>query len=362
MYNEFKNHEKTDKVKWIAAFVSIALLFVGVIAALIPAYSAPQNDAEVSEDEVAYAASVIEYTESANNAEIESRYVATRGVKLMSGAMTVGDEVLTQTVNATVLPTTATNNKVDWSVAWAEPDGTFENGKTVTEYVTVTPVSDGSTTATITCHQAFPDATVIVTVTTRVGHFTATTVVNYIGIPSVMEIADNGEFDAQGRYAALAQATTEFDIDLNNVLGVVTDKYYSEYADFEIVSVEAVGSFVCSGKTFNSMVNMWTPISETRTIRLADIMEGRFTVSLDGSKLKIIAGDPIESYSIIETIDGSATGLPSTINQFSYSSGVENCYFIVTVRDNYTGLTATANFYISCETNGVTVSPDNIIF
>ena len=119
---------------------------------------------------------------------------------------------------------------------------------------------------------------------------------------------------------------------------------------------------MCSGKAFNSVVNMWIPISETRTINLKDIMNGRFSVSLDGATLKIVAGDPLESYSIMETIDGSGVGMTSTIKQFSYSEGVENCYFIVTVRDNYTGLTATANFYISCETNGVTVDPDHIIF
>lgn len=366
MYNEFKNHEKSDQVKWIAAFVSIALLFVGVIAALIPAYSAPKTEEKVEVAMIKQTSAINEedqtYMNEAKLAASTSNYVATRGVKLMSGAMTVGEGVLTQNVTATVLPTTATNNKVDWSFAWAEPDGAFESGKNVTDYVTVNPSADGSTTATINCLQAFPDATVIVTVTTRVGHFTATTAVNYIGIPSVMEIADNGEFDAQGRYAARAQSTTDFSIDLNNILGVVTDKYYGEYADFEIVSVEAVGSFVCSGKAFNSVVNMWIPISETRTINLKDIMNGRFSVSLDGATLKIVAGDPLESYSIMETIDGSGVGMTSTIKQFSYSEGVENCYFIVTVRDNYTGLTATANFYISCETNGVTVDPDHIIF
>ena len=36
MYNEFKNHEKADSIKWIAVFVAIAILFVGVVAALIP--------------------------------------------------------------------------------------------------------------------------------------------------------------------------------------------------------------------------------------------------------------------------------------------------------------------------------------
>ena len=39
MYNELNNHKKSDNVKWIAAFVCIAILFVGVIAALIPTYT-----------------------------------------------------------------------------------------------------------------------------------------------------------------------------------------------------------------------------------------------------------------------------------------------------------------------------------
>ena len=44
MYNEFKNHEKADSIKWIAVFVAIAILFVGVIAALIPTYSHRQPE------------------------------------------------------------------------------------------------------------------------------------------------------------------------------------------------------------------------------------------------------------------------------------------------------------------------------
>lgn len=352
MYNELRNHEKSDNVKWIAAFVSIALLCVGVIAALIPAYSHTSKDS-----------TNVAYTSVVSNEEDVFELQGVEGIRLMSAsAITVSGDTLTQTVSATVLPSTATNKLVDWTVSWSNPEGDFESGKTVTDYVTVTPASNGSTTATITCHQAFPDASVIVTVTTRAGHFSASIAVSYIGIPSVMQIADNGEFDASGRMAARSQATTNFAIELSNIFDVVTDTYLSDYADFELVSVEAVGSFTCSGKTFNSVLNMWVNSGQDKTINLADIMAGRFTAAIVNNELQIAAGDPIESYSFTETIDGSSTGLPTTTNIYNYASGVENCYFVVTIRDNYTGLIATANMYISCEASGVTVSTETLLF
>lgn len=70
------------------------------------------------------------------------------------------------TVQATVLPQDATNREVDWSLSWASPASSWASGKTVTDYVTVTPTSDGSTTATVRCLQAF-GAQIRLTVTSR---------------------------------------------------------------------------------------------------------------------------------------------------------------------------------------------------
>ena len=55
------------------------------------------------------------------------------------------------TVNATVKPETATNKQVDWAVSFVNPESEWATGKTVTDYVTVTPTADGSTTATVKC-------------------------------------------------------------------------------------------------------------------------------------------------------------------------------------------------------------------
>lgn len=59
------------------------------------------------------------------------------------------------TLTATVTPSNATNKALDWSVAFVNPSSAWANGKTVTDYVTVTPTSDGALTASVACLQDF---------------------------------------------------------------------------------------------------------------------------------------------------------------------------------------------------------------
>ena len=59
------------------------------------------------------------------------------------------------TLTATVTPANAANKAVDWSVAFVNPSSSWATGKTVTDYVTVTPTSDGALTATVECAQPF---------------------------------------------------------------------------------------------------------------------------------------------------------------------------------------------------------------
>ena len=60
-------------------------------------------------------------------------------------------------ITATITPENATNKKVDWSVGFVDPDSSWATGKTVTDYVTITPESDGSDKAVIQCLQAFSE-------------------------------------------------------------------------------------------------------------------------------------------------------------------------------------------------------------
>ena len=84
------------------------------------------------------------------------------------------------TLTATVEPANAPDKAVDWSVAFVNPSSEWATGKTVTDYVTVTPTSDGALTATIQCLQAFGEQ-VVVTVASRDNEgVTATCTVDYV--------------------------------------------------------------------------------------------------------------------------------------------------------------------------------------
>lgn len=59
------------------------------------------------------------------------------------------------TLTATITPDDASDKTVDWSVAFVNASSEWATGKTVTDYVTVTPTNDGALTANVECLQAF---------------------------------------------------------------------------------------------------------------------------------------------------------------------------------------------------------------
>ena len=67
------------------------------------------------------------------------------------------------TVTATVYPEDAANQKVDWSVSFANASSTWASGKKVTDYVTVTPSADGALTAVVQNVAAFGEQIVVKT-------------------------------------------------------------------------------------------------------------------------------------------------------------------------------------------------------
>ena len=97
------------------------------------------------------------------------------GVKLMSAQIPASEYAdnnisplaeTAYTLTATVEPADATDKTVDWSVAFVNPSSEWANGKTVTDYVTVTPASDGALTANVACLKQFGEQ-IKITVTAR---------------------------------------------------------------------------------------------------------------------------------------------------------------------------------------------------
>ena len=80
-----------------------------------------------------------------------------------SSALNLAGDATSVTVHATINPSTVADNfkALDWSVAWKDPDSSWASGKTVTDYVTATPISDGAATATVACKQAFGEQIIL---------------------------------------------------------------------------------------------------------------------------------------------------------------------------------------------------------
>ncbi len=69
-------------------------------------------------------------------------------------------------LTATVSPENADDKTVEWALAWKNGASSWANGKSVTDYGTITPTSDGALTANFVCKQGFAEQMVI-TATSR---------------------------------------------------------------------------------------------------------------------------------------------------------------------------------------------------
>ena len=147
MYNELNNHKKSDNVKWIAAFVCIAILFVGVIAALIPTYTVrDEADPDIT----------INDTEMAGGAVIQE--AEGHGIRLMSARILsseyddYGISPLAEsayTITATVEPADATNQVLTLDFNWVNPDSEWASGKAVGEYFAATKTDTNTWTLSV---------------------------------------------------------------------------------------------------------------------------------------------------------------------------------------------------------------------
>lgn len=110
------------------------------------------------------------------------------GIKLMSAKIAAADYaeygVSAQAENAFVLTATITpddsyDKTVDWSVRWQNANSSFAKGKTVTDYVTVTPTSDGALSASVACLQDFGEKIEVVCTSRANENASATCVCDY---------------------------------------------------------------------------------------------------------------------------------------------------------------------------------------
>lgn len=254
--------------------------------------------------------------------------VNTQYVKLaMSSAATVAaDNSVSKTLTATVLPATAQNKAVDWSAEW----GDSSNTSNVSEYVTVTPNSDGSTTATVTCYKAFT-GTVVITATTRENGYSATCIVTFVGLPT--DISISGSLSpTSGAYKAGIGQSYAFDVSLSNPFNSVGSQFNSISC-----GVNGVGSMILGYmEHYNASGNDKWYDSSDKTVTLDSLKDNFITVSYSQGKLSITTIKSIESYyASVQRMDGGRTRAYTD----KFRSYVDDCYFKVWITESTSGLT-----------------------
>lgn len=173
--NEFQKHKKNDKIKWAFTGIAFVLLFVMVVGLCLQLFGTgkvkpsewfKKADNEQTEE-------LPEGDENEGGAEVSN--IQSNGIKLLSArllsseyeAYGVSAQAETAyTLTATVYPEDASNKEVDWTIAFKNGSSSWATGKTVTDYVTVTPSADGSLTAVVENIAAFGEQ-IVVTVTSR---------------------------------------------------------------------------------------------------------------------------------------------------------------------------------------------------
>ncbi len=257
---------------------------------------------------------------------------------------------VTQTLTATVIPATASNKAVDWSVEWADSSNTA----TVTDYVTVTPASNGSTTATVTCKAAFT-GNIIVTVTTRESGYTAECIVSFVGKPTDINLSSSLAAQSDGYHVGVGKTYT-FNVDLSNPFGQVGSTYNNIK-----VELGAVGSMVLGYKEQNvSSGNVtWYSSSDT-TVTLASLKDKFITVNYSNGVVTVNTLKSIESYyESMERLDSGRTrGYTNAFKEYASA-----CYFTVKITEQNSGLTKTINIHFDdTVVTGVTTSSTEMKF
>ena len=285
---------------------------------------------------------------------IEYEMTYANGIELfMSSAPEYTEFSYSRTITAVVMPEHAFNKEVDWSISWVNPEGEVEMDDDPTRYIDLIVDDSDSRIATIHIIASFNDTDILITCTTRVGGYKATCIVRYLGIPRTLSLCDTKyQYVFSGDdYYILENSSCSLKTYFDNPFGRPSDEYMDKYLDLDIY-IEAVGSFTIKHSPSASVPDDYYSVELSYIKDYCDI-----SVAINGESLVLTATSAIEDFSSYNFV----TEQGETLSKRSYYSGAENCYWIVTVRDNYSG--AGCEFFVHIYSDPESVElQDEILF
>lgn len=136
------------------------------------------------------------YDENGNLLKSGVRYAFQNSLNFAEASASATDGV---TMTATIIPASALDKRVNWSVEWVDSTSEWAKGKTVTDYVTVTADTTDSRIATVNCSAPFGSQIKVVATSVANEQATANCLVDYykkgedmqMGIGAIYKISSN---------------------------------------------------------------------------------------------------------------------------------------------------------------------------
>ena len=347
-----------EKFKWIAVFTALILLFAGVITYLAIAIGNKPVEVKTEGQDVSAAAEdnpMVMLT--MGNATIF------RAAPEVSKVDTPEQVYVSQTVTATITPSTVVDKYVTWSVAWAN-DAPLKD-KNISDYIKVTDDSQGNLTATVNCYKSFKGSKAILTCTTRQGGKTGTVNIVYEGVPSSMSItAPTGVTKYNLGKDSVDLLYVGKSYSLNLAMDNIFHSVGSNFNDFT-VTVTGVGSVTCGSYSQSGRGAGWS--SHSNIVDFNKIAKEFVTCSTSGNTLSINVTKSLYDYyesketKIVEG-NGETTTYTNKLYSINTDSDGNKPYFLVTVKHKTLGFSAQYKFFIGEEVSKVTPSKTTITF
>ena len=388
--NELYEHKRSDTVKWVLtlfAFILVGVMLAGVILGWFDKKEEPPAEEEQTEQ-----AAIVDGEGNAMDEDIvypmpeKMSFSAAAFAQPLaqfgepSGTTVTSPQSVDVRIEAYVYPESAANKEVDFSVAWG--NAPTHGSEQVSNYLTVTPDSDGSTMATVSCKKSFGDDTIVITVTTREGGYTATCTVTFTGIASGIEItsstATKKSTSERGEYYELGTSKTyTFNIGLTNAfndaagnlsvteIGGEGNMYFGNgsyndggYINFTDMVQKSIGEFA------DDFITSATISGNTLTVKTGSkILENYY--SSYGPDEYFITDIYYDRYVVEMNDDWSIKDSSDTFRNQNAKSNAQNigsCYFYVTVKDSISGLTETVRLWLVSSVSGVSLSQTELEF